>query len=128
MAEKIKGIPAILEKFGSRKGDKSLLLYFATNELSDSEKLFIISQNEKYVNLVIMPGEQKEISIEELADALPDPARLEKKGKSDSEILRNVLFKLHILKGGKKEDFESYRHEIMVGIINVYGEKCKKLE
>lgn len=127
MSNQIKGIPAILEKYSSRKGDKSILLTFATNEITAEEKLFIFDQNEKYVNLVIIPAD-KVATIEDVSEALPDPQRFTtKNGKSDSEVFRNTLFKLFMKKGGKKEDFEEYRHEIMQGLINHYNKKAEEL-
>lgn len=128
MGEEIKGFPAILETYKPRKGDKSMVITFATNELNNDEKLFIMNHHEKYVHLIVLPQEMPSASMEDVAEAMVDAERFKKQGNSDSQVLRNVLFKWFMLQGGKKEDFEEFRHKQMQELINHFGDKCKKIE
>jgi hypothetical protein len=101
--------------------DGGMKVIVHTQELASSDKGELMNLHKKIGWFVFSVT-----GIEE-ADIPEGPVEFEGQ-KTDSERLRNVLFRLHETQGGKPEDFESYRVKIMEKLINNYKSKLDDLE
>lgn len=100
--------------------DRGMKLTVHTQELKPSDKAELMNLHNKLGWFVFSDTGVKE---EDIPD---EPVEFEGQ-KTYSERLRNVLFRLHEKQGGKLEDFESYRANVMERLINHYKSKLDDL-
>jgi len=102
---------AILTKYSPRK-DRSVSLTFELNEQKAEEVAELHRLTGMYGGLVFKPENQlTKQEIEEI-----DGLEIELSGKTKSQRLRNVLFKLHQQEGGG--DFNDFYAEKMESLIS----------
>lgn len=102
--------------------DGGMKVVLNTNELTPAEKAELMGYHNQFGWMVFAPTDN--ITEEDVPD---EPIEFEGQ-KTYSERLRNVLFRLHEKRGGKPEEFESYRARIMERLINTYKDKLDDLE
>jgi len=83
-------IPAILEGVATRK-DKTYRLTFGTNEITSQNGSELLAFNGTFCYLALKPDQFKTQEIESLNNL---KAEFEDKGKTQSQRIRNCLFKL----------------------------------
>ena len=113
MAKKFQA-PAILTRIAYTK-DRGLSLGFATQELSDEEKVAAAQFHQQFGYLLFKPNEFKEEDVPK-EDALTE-------GKSQSQRLRDVLYVLWAQKADPKIDYNTYYRQETEKIIAHYKSK-----
>lgn len=98
MSSRIFTAPAILTSCAFSK-DGGLRLGFATNELSNADKVIVAEYHGKFGTVAFREGD---IEAEDLPDAKPSDER-----KTPSQRLRDVLFVLW-KQEGSKGDFDAF--------------------
>ena len=126
MSEKnrVIGLTAILESVKTRKGDKSLLLTLATQEMSMDKEAYILHMRDRHIYFFMSEAMFDESQV---VEAMPEPVEVKQKKGSKSQKLRNTLFKLHQFQGGEKEDFNDFYDDMMEKIIKFYSDKANQL-
>lgn len=112
-------IPAILETHRSMK-DKSLKLVFGTNELSPEQILEIANNLQKFGYLAFKDEPFKQAEIELISQLKTD---FEETGKTPSQRLRAVIYKLFDQDKNGFTDFDSFYKSKMEAIINHFKSK-----
>jgi hypothetical protein len=102
--------------------DKGIKLTVHTQELTSKDKSELMELHDKLGWFLFSVTEQ--IGEEDMPN---EPIEFEGQ-KSLSERLYNVLFRLHEVKGGKPENFPSYRAKIMESLINKYKRKISDFQ
>jgi hypothetical protein len=121
---KIFNIQGQIDKVGTRKGDKSLVLTISTQEIKAHEAALIMMMQDQHIYFFMS---EQQFKSDALLDLIPEPKDPAKK-YSMSQILRFELQELHSLQGGSRETFETKYKEIMQGIIDVYRKKNEELK
>lgn len=111
----------ILENISTRQ-DNSIKLVIGSQEMDDEMAGKLFSLRNKYLKMLLSDN-----NITPIEEALIDEQRLPdgKKAKSESQLLRNVLFRLHEYEGGNKDTFDVYYKDIMRKIIEHYKDKMQ---
>lgn len=81
-----------LDNITNKRGTNELVLKFITQEVTDEEAGIVMSLRNKYVCLLLSTSEIDEKEAQAVPDEFHTQAMLE--GKSPSQRLRNVLFRL----------------------------------
>jgi hypothetical protein len=121
---KIFNIQGQIDKVGTRKGDKSLVLTISTQEIKPHEAALIMMMQDSHIYFFMS---EQQFKADDLLDLIPEPKDPGRK-YSQSQILRFELQKLHMKLGGTKESFEQYYQTIMQQLIDGYRKKIEELE
>lgn len=107
-------IPATIENISTRK-DKTVKVTIGTQELSPTAAAMLLSLQNKLAFVAIQEAEFQPEEIKQLAEANAD---LDTVGKSSSERLRGVLYKLFVQSNEGFHTFDAYYRSKMEKIID----------
>ena len=101
--------------------DGSIRLFVDTQELEAKDKAELMGLHNSIGWFLFSTSKIKESDIP--TDSIEFPNQ-----RSLSERLRNALWVLHEKKGGKSEDFETFRNRWMESVITKIKEKISELD
>jgi hypothetical protein len=104
---------AIVEKIESRS-DRSIKVVISSQELDEVKAAQLFGLRNKFIKILFSDS-----NISPLEEAMIDELALHdgKKVKTQSQRLRNVLFRVHEQNGGDKTNFDEYYKERMEQFI-----------
>lgn len=119
MSENLKRfqIPAVLEGVSTLK-DGGVSMRFHTNELNSDAKALAFDYQGEFGWLLFQQNEHSDESTKDL-----EAVRRDTGGKSPSQRLRSVLYKLYLQRGDSSKTFEQYYAEQMERMINAAKER-----